>query len=81
MVFVQLHERRAPAIPGVDCSVSPLPFLRIARAMCYLCMGRVLDWERLHKIFSDEFCEIFTGRTAEAPPGPVDHLAKFHSIC
>lgn len=65
-------------------ALEQLPFLRIARAMCYLCMGRVLDWERLHKICSDEFCDptkIFTGRTAEALPGLVDYLAKFHSTC
>ena len=63
-------------------ALEQLPFLRIARAMCYLCMSRVLDWERMHKIFSDEFCDptkIFTGRTAEAPLGLVDYLAKFHS--
>lgn len=51
--------------------------------MCCLYMGRMLDWKRLHKSFSDEFCDpttICTRRMAEAP-GLVDHLAKFYSTC
>ena len=36
-------------------ALEQLPFLRRARAMWYLCMGRVLGWEHLRKIFSDEF--------------------------
>ena len=59
-------------------ALEQLPFLRIARAMCYLCMGRVLDWERMHKSFSDEFCDptkILSGR----PKLPSDLWTIWHS--
>ena len=52
-------------------ALEQLPFLRIARAMCYLCMGRVLHWERLHKIFRTNFVTLLRflqGGRPKLPP-------------
>ena len=51
-------------------ALEQLPFLRIARAMCYLCMGRVLDWEGMHKIFSDEFVTLLRFYRADGRSSP-----------
>ena len=65
-------------------ALEQLSFLTRARAMSYLCMGRILDRERLHKICSDEFCvptKILLRWTDETPPRLVDGLERFRSTC